>query len=193
MNGAFFGSPRAIFFVVVLFAGAAIMEELAFRGYTIKVMDEQWSRPGAVFVTSVLFGLVHIANPSVNPAGVINIFLSGLLLALVYLKTGSLWAAIGLHFGWNLAEGPLLGTAVSGLADFPTLIDNAVAGPGIVSGGAFGIEGSIIATAVLAAAVILLLFDRFPLVKPGAGAPTTAAEIDTNDGDGYAVFSEEKA
>lgn len=164
-SAAAFAVPGGIVFAVVLLIGASAMEELGFRGYPVKVMDERWNRWGAVLLTSALFAVCHGVNPSVNPVGVINVFLAGVILALVYLKSGSLWAAIGFHFGWNFAEGPLLGSAVSGYGNFPTLVTNATSGPDIISGGGFGVEGSILATAVEASVIILLVFNKFPLIR----------------------------
>lgn len=162
---AAFAAPGGLVFAVVLLVGAAAMEELGFRGYPIKVMDEQWSRWAAILLTSALFAACHSVNPSVNPVGMINVFLAGVILALVYLKSGSLWAAIGFHFGWNFAEGPLLGSAVSGYGGFPTLLENVTAGPSLISGGGFGIEGSILTTAVTGAVIVLLAFNKFPLIR----------------------------
>jgi len=158
-------APGGLVFAVVLFVGASAVEELASRGYPIKVMDEQWNRWGAVLLTSALFAVCHGVNPFANPLGLANIFLAGVILGLVYLKSGSLWAAIGFHFGWNFAAGPLLGSAVSGYGNFPTLLTNAVSGPDIVSGGGFGVEGSILTTAVTGAVIVLLAFNKFPLIR----------------------------
>jgi membrane protease YdiL (CAAX protease family) len=158
-------APGGLVFAAALLLGTSAVEELGFRGYPVKVMDEQWSRWGAVLLTSALFAVCHCVNPSVNPVGMINIFLAGVILALIYLKSGSLWAAIGFHFGWNFAEGPLLGSAVSGYDNFPTLLTNTASGPNIVSGGGFGVEGSILTTAVAGAVIVLLAFNKFPLIR----------------------------
>jgi membrane protease YdiL (CAAX protease family) len=158
-------APGGFVLAAALLVGAAAVEELGFRGYPVKVIDEQWNRWGAVLLTSALFAVCHGVNPSANPLGLINIFLAGVILALVYLKSGSLWAAIGFHFGWNFAEGPLLGSAVSGYGNFPTLLTNTASGPGIVSGGGFGVEGSILTTAVAGAVIVLLSFNKFPLIR----------------------------
>jgi membrane protease YdiL (CAAX protease family) len=158
-------APGGFALAAALLVGTSAVEELGFRGYPIKVMDEQWSRWGAVLLTSAVFAVCHCVNPSANPLGLINIFLAGVILALVYLKSGSLWAVVGFHLGWNFAEGPLLGSAVSGYGNFPTLLTNAVSGPDIVSGGGFGVEGSILTTAVTGAVIVLLAFNKFPLIR----------------------------
>jgi membrane protease YdiL (CAAX protease family) len=158
-------APGGFVLAAVLLVGTSAVEELGFRGYPVKVMDEQWSRWGAVLLTSALFAACHCVNPSANPVGLINVFLAGVILALVYLKSGSLWVVVGFHLGWNFAEGPLLGSAVSGYGNFPTLLTNVVSGPDIVSGGGFGVEGSILTTAVVGAVIVLLAFNKFPLIR----------------------------
>jgi uncharacterized protein len=37
----------------------------------------------------------------VAPLGLANIFLAGVMLAVAYLRTRSLWFATGVHLGWN--------------------------------------------------------------------------------------------
>jgi membrane protease YdiL (CAAX protease family) len=41
-------------------------------------------------------------------------FEAGILLGLAYTVTGRLWLPIGIHTGWNFAEGTIFGTGVSG-------------------------------------------------------------------------------
>jgi CAAX protease family protein len=84
---------------------------------------------------------------------VVNTMAWGVLLGYAYVRTGALWLSIGLHFGWNAAS-PLLGVNLSGFTI-------GVAGyelhwrTGILwSGGGYGLEGSLFATAV----VIVLFF-----------------------------------
>ena len=80
---------------------------------------------------------------------------SGVLLALAYAATRSLWLPIGLHFGWNFTEGGIFGAAVSGgLSD--GLIRAPLAGPPLITGGAFGPEASLAALAVSLSASIAL-------------------------------------
>jgi hypothetical protein len=45
------------------------------------------------------------------------------------------------------------------------LLTNTASGPGIVSGGGFGVEGSILTTAVAGAVIVLLSFNKFPLIR----------------------------
>ena len=51
---------------------------------------------------------------------------------------------MGLHTGWNFFEGTVFGFPVSGLGDFPRIIDQAVNGPARITGGLFGPEAGLV-------------------------------------------------
>lgn len=140
-----------------LFALPAAAEEALMRGYLFQALAESWGGAWALWVTSFLFGIVHIGNPNTSWIGLANIMAAGLFLGVIYLKTGSLWWATGAHLGWNWAHGFLSDLPVSGLelVDTPFL-EPVVKGPEWLSGGAFGPEGSVLATLVLGLAVLIL-------------------------------------
>lgn len=65
-----------------------------------------------------------------------------MLLGLAYAATRTLWLPIGLHFGWNFTEGGIF--------------DASLAGPPLITGGAFGPEASLAALVVSLSASIAL-------------------------------------
>jgi hypothetical protein len=75
--------------------------------------------------------------------GLTNVFLGGVLLGLAYEKYGRLWFPIGLHFAWNVMSGPVLGHEVSGYESMTTVFVERGQGAAWLTGGDFGIEGSI--------------------------------------------------
>ncbi|MGW8267879.1 MAG: CPBP family intramembrane glutamic endopeptidase [Longimicrobiales bacterium] len=125
----------------------AAAEEALFRGYFLQALAESWGALWALLGTSLIFGVVHLSNPNTSLLGIVNIVMAGVFLGAVYLKTASLWWATGAHLGWNWALGFLADLPVSGLevADSP-LYEGASRGAGWISGGAFGPEGSLVAT-----------------------------------------------
>jgi len=139
--------------VVVLLCAAAA-EEFLFRGYPLRVLAERWGSAAALVLTTVAFSAVHGSNPHVGVLALVNIALAGLLLGMILLVTGSLWWAIGLHAGWNFATSFVADLPVSGLVlvDAP-LIEVTAAGNPLLTGGAFGLEGGLAATAGLLLAV----------------------------------------
>ncbi len=135
---------------------AAAWEEVVFRGYAFQRLVESVGPLSAILVLAVLFGAVHIPNPSATPLSTANTILAGVLLAVAYLKTRGLWLPIGLHFAWNYLMGPVLGLPVSGLHLEPRLFAAELSGRQWLSGGDYGPEGSIVLTVAAAAATIWL-------------------------------------
>jgi uncharacterized protein len=130
-----------------LFAlSAAVLEEIAFRGYLFRLLSTAAGTWAAVLITSVLFGAAHAANPGATLFSSVAIAVeAGVILAGAYAVTTRLWMPIGLHFGWNFAEGTIWGMSVSGGATAPNLTRGSLAGAPILTGGAFGPEASLVA------------------------------------------------
>ncbi|MFO8174879.1 MAG: CPBP family intramembrane glutamic endopeptidase [Gemmatimonadota bacterium] len=168
-TGTSWGYLQAAIRALWFFTLPAAAEEVLFRGYLFQALAEVWGGIQALWATSLAFGVLHLTNPNANPVGIGNIVVAGLFLGAVYLKTASLWWATGAHLGWNWALGFLADTSVSGLdlVDAP-FYEPVVRGTRWISGGAFGAEGSVVATAILAAAAYLVW--RNPALKPGSKA-----------------------
>jgi membrane protease YdiL (CAAX protease family) len=169
-----------------IFTVAALAEEAMFRGYPFQVLARTAGPIAATVVSSVLFALAHGANPSIGIFALVNIFLAGILLAIAYLKTLSLWFATALHMGWNWAMATLFDLPVSGLQVFDTpLYQPAVGGPGWWSGTMFGPEGGLVGTLGFGFALFAVL--RWRAVRPdpviAAARPLVLrSEGESNDG-----------
>jgi uncharacterized protein len=138
---------------LVFFAIAAAWEEALFRGYPFQVLVEGIGVWPTVVISSLVFAWAHGQNPEVTTLGLINIFLAGVLLALAYLRTRSLWFATAVHLGWNWTMAFWLDLPVSGLTRFDTPGYSGVeTGPQWWTGGAFGPEAGAAATIVLVVA-----------------------------------------
>ncbi len=152
-----------------LFGFPAAAEEAAMRGYLLQALAEAWGGGWALWITSGLFGALHLGNPNTTWIGLANIVLAGLFLGVVYLKTGSLWWATGAHLGWNWAHGFLFDLPVSGLELMDTpLLEPRLEGAEWLSGGLFGPEGSVLTAVVLALATLLLWSTSW--LRPGKRA-----------------------
>jgi uncharacterized protein len=143
-------------------------EELLFRGMLFRLCSKIFGTWGAMLVSAALFGFMHASNPAATTIGVSSIALAGVFLAAAYVATGRLWLPIGLHTGWNFAEGSLFGTAVSGNTVGSPLIRGQMSGPDILTGGAFGPEASIVAVLVVLAGTIFLVWQ---IVRSRRGEP----------------------
>jgi membrane protease YdiL (CAAX protease family) len=165
------GDPAALLRALTFWFSGAIMEELLFRGFIFRVIRDVSGTWIAVAVSALLFGLLHAANPGATVVSSVAIALeAGVLLAVAYAATNRLWLPIGLHAGWNYAEGTVFGTAVSGNAVKSTFLHGALSGNALVTGGAFGVEASIVAVAVclVAAAGFALRVKRGRLLEATA-------------------------
>jgi membrane protease YdiL (CAAX protease family) len=152
-----------------LLAIPAASEEALLRGYPLQAMTEAWGPGWGLGVTSLAFGALHLPNPDVTVLGAANTAAAGVFLGVVYLRTGSLWWAAAAHLGWNWGIGWLADLPVSGLEllDAP-LVEGVARGPAWWSGGAFGPEGSVVATlGFLGAAAVLW---RVRWLGPGSAA-----------------------
>ncbi|MFD7900241.1 CPBP family intramembrane glutamic endopeptidase [Streptomyces sp. NPDC059743] len=141
--------------------GAAVTEELMFRGLAVQALERLYGSRAALAITALLFGGLHLANPGATLWSSLAIALeAGLLLGAAFLWRRSIWFVVGFHFAWNTAEG-LLGIPVSGHAS-EGLLTTDVSGPALLTGGGFGLEASIVpvVVCVLLAVPMLVLAHR---------------------------------
>lgn len=142
---------------LLLFTMAGAAEELVFRGYILQALAEGSRRWIAAVLTSLPFAIAHMDNPDVSVVGIANILLVGLVLALLYFQTLRLWLPIGFHLSWNWAHGWLWGFDVSGIELEHQVFIATPRGPELLTGGGFGLEGSILTTILVVAAGCWLL------------------------------------
>jgi len=166
-------SVNPIAFVIpalVMAFTSAIFEETLFRGILFRIMEEKLGSYIALFISALIFGLLHLLNP--NSSLIVGIGLAiqaGLLLATAYIYSRNLWFPIAIHFAWNFTQGGIFGANVSGGGLSRALITSKITGAEWFTGGAFGPEGSIQATLFCLTATIILLIlchKKGKIVKP---------------------------
>jgi hypothetical protein len=121
----------------------------------MKTLGHGGGGPGGA-ITGILFGVVHLHNPHTNQISFVNTALIGVLFAGLMLRTHSLWLLWGFHFFWNLTLGMFCGLPVSGLRFFSVIHEARTPGPQWLTGGAYGIEASAVATGVILLALIVV-------------------------------------
>jgi len=153
------GSAGAAIGTFGMMIGIAACEEILFRGVLFRLVEERFGTVVAVVASSLLFGGLHLLNPSATVWGAIAIAVQGgLLSAGCFVLTRKLWLPIGFHLGWNFAESGIFGSTVSGSQETAGgLLTGTAHGPAIVSGGGFGPEASIFAVLVGGIAGLVLL------------------------------------
>jgi len=165
--------------MIAVFALVGWYEELLMRGYWLTNLADGLGPTLAVVISSLVFSAGHFLNPNAGVIPLLGLIFAGLFLALAYVRSGQLWLGIGLHWGWNLFEGPVFGFPVSGMSLF-TLVDHRVRGPEIVTGGAFGPEAGLVQFPALALGVLLVVLytrGRAGLGRRAAQPARVAGEI----------------
>ncbi|NWJ41198.1 MAG: CPBP family intramembrane metalloprotease [Geothrix sp.] len=170
--------PRQLLAAAWAFLGVAFFEEIMSRGFPFQRLVEGAGTWVGQLVFAALFALGHWGNPGMHGAtrvwATLNIGLAAILLGFCYLRTRSLALPIGVHLGWNWAQGSLLGFGVSGTTDTPGLWTPIFHGkPEWLTGGAFGLEASL-PCALVCGAFILLLW-RWKGTIPSGDASTASA------------------
>ena len=80
-----------------------IIEEILYRGVLYRLWERQWGWIAGAVLSAAVFSIIH-------PHNLIVTFLSAILYACVYRRTGTLWAPILCHILFNLSvTWPLLG------------------------------------------------------------------------------------
>lgn len=132
-------------------------EEVATRGWLLTRIAARTNLPLAIAISSSLFGILHMGNAGVTFLSVLNIILDGVLAALLFIYSDSIWLVVAQHGSWNYVQGNLLGFQVSGTgADASIFSFTMGSGPDWLTGGEFGAEGSIITTLVLLLSVVIV-------------------------------------
>ena len=92
--------PLIGIFVVLACAAAPFFEELTFRGFVFNALRRYTPVWVAVVVSAIIFGLSHW-QPG-NAGAIAPLCAGGIVLALVYVRTGSLVASMLTHAAFNL-------------------------------------------------------------------------------------------
>ena len=140
--------------VVVLLFGS-VGEELVFHGYAFQHLVRHMGEFATVLPVGILFGLMHLGNRNVTLLAVVNTIAWGVLLGCAYLRTRTLWLPIGMHFGWNVAM-PFLGVNLSGFTIAVTGYELHWRTGVLWGGGAYGLEGGLLTTVVVAGLFVML-------------------------------------
>ena len=147
----------AFWIYLLVYIMVAIGEEVVSRGYILNNLMEGMNKYKALLISSLLFGLFHIINSNVSIVGFLNITLSGALMGVYYIHRKNLWFPIAMHFTWNFFQGVVFGFGVSGTVH-PGLLSHTRTGSDLLTGGLFGLEGSIVITPLLI--ISLFIADR---------------------------------
>ncbi len=128
------------FFTVLLVA--ALVEDLFHRGLIIRVC-ENWLGTHLSLVIGMLVEMQHIFNPNSNLFSLFYYLIWGFTMAMMFIYTKRIWLPYFFHIGWNFSQ-PFYGSNLTGVNDMGSIIQSKFNGPELLTGGAVGIEGSIL-------------------------------------------------
>lgn len=149
----------ALLITMAGFMVQGMSEEVLTRGYLTVSLANRMPVWISVIVTSLVFAVLHLGNNGITTFSFVNLVLFGIFAAVMMLRTDNIWGIGALHSAWNYCQGNLFGVAVSGTDAGATLLNfSTVEGaPDWLSGGAFGLEGSIVTTIVFGVGTLLML------------------------------------
>ncbi|WP_165423180.1 CPBP family intramembrane glutamic endopeptidase [Ktedonosporobacter rubrisoli] len=154
----------ALLGIIIILPGWLIQgasEDLVTRGWLLPTMGARYRPWIGVIISALMFTLFHL--PALLASGFnILALISGLtvslFLAAYVLYEGGVWGVIGWHAAWNLAEGNLLASQVSG-HDIAggSLVKLVSVGPTWLTGGTFGPEAGAVVIAIVALGLLIII------------------------------------
>lgn len=148
---------EAVLLNLVYFFLIALFEEFLFRSYPLQAFSDRYPLWFAVLANGLLFAFAHLANPELSILGLTNIALAGVLFALHTIQKRNIAWAVGAHFAWNFTQAIILGYNLSG-NKMSGFVKASPIGADFVSGGKFGIEGSVFCTLLLVVSIAWLVY-----------------------------------
>jgi membrane protease YdiL (CAAX protease family) len=114
---------------VLVYLFGSVTEELAFRGYPFVRLRTAYGVVLTVGITSLAFGVFHA--PGMQGAALAKVIaitaLSSVIFCFGFLRTGTLWSAVGLHAGMNIALHSIFGAGDASRASLFKIVPNAPA------------------------------------------------------------------
>lgn len=135
----------------------AFFEEILVRGIVLRALERPLGSRGAVVASAVLFGLAHLPNPGATALSTLNVTMAGIMFGTAFVATQRLWLCIALHLGWNFTASYVFSATVSGHGSDAGLFFGELHGPGWMTGGPFGMEGSLVTLVALAVTTWLMV------------------------------------
>lgn len=132
-------------------------EEMMFRGVLFGVTERALGSKLAIVISSLVFSLAHLPNAGFSVLAIVALVAYGVLQAALYMQTRRLWVCIGTHIGWNYCVGQIFSSTVSGHAATDGLLRGELAGNAMLTGSAFGVEGSLVTVLLISAAAAHVL------------------------------------
>ncbi|HEM4181942.1 TPA: CPBP family intramembrane metalloprotease [Streptococcus suis] len=150
-------------FIILILAWSiqGTTEEILTRGWMFSSLSAKHNIPIGIIVSSLFFTFLHLGNNAISLIPILDLTLFAVLACLIMLKTGNIWVIGGLHAAWNCFQGNVFAFPVSGTDAGQAFIQIGITGPEWLSGGKFGVEGSVISLIVQGIMICWLVYDLY--------------------------------
>jgi len=148
-----------VVFLIAVFIQSS-SEELTDRVYLYQKLRRRYRNPlVAILFSAVVFMAMHMANPGFTAVAGSQIFLAGLIWALIVYYYDSVWVAFWFHAAWNYTQNIIFGLPNSGVVSEYSIfrLEAASARNGLFYNVNFGVEGSIGSSLILLVILIALI------------------------------------
>ena len=150
---------------VIFILGWAIQgfeEELITRSVLMNYFAVNNGVMSGIIINSLIFAILHLGNPAFGILPFINIMLIGIVFSLLFYISDDIFLPAATHSFWNFTQGNIFGIEVSGMDEINnTIFKTKLMGSDLISGGAFGFEGSVFVTLV----EIIMIFVIIKIIK----------------------------
>ena len=129
------------------FIAKPFIEEFAFRCAILGALL-LWihKKSIAVVLSAIIFGGLHASNANAGFISIFSTMLGGIAYGYAFIAAERIWFPVGLHIAWNYFQARVFGFILSGQFNgSPSFIQQHGSGPALLTGGAYGPEGGIIA------------------------------------------------
>ena len=152
--------PVLVLLLVAVFIQAT-GEELVMRVYLYQRLRRAYKSPAVAIVgNALIFALLHLLNPGINPMAVASIIVAAVSFSLYVYYCDSIWLPMGVHMAWNYTQNILFGLPNSGYVSKFSLfkLDAATATNSFAYNVEFGVEATLMAVIVLVLCCFLTIY-----------------------------------
>ncbi len=161
---------QLILLLLVVFVQSGA-EEFVCRGFMYERLCSRYgSKWLAIITNSVFFAVLHLGNEGISILGFVDLLVAGIFFSMLVYYYDSLWMAIACHTAWNFTQNIIFGLPNSGaLSEYSIFMARkGTLKSSFAFDSTFGLEGTLLAVSVMAAACIGLYIcnSRAKAAKP---------------------------
>lgn len=155
--------PPYVLVYLIGFCVQVLHETILVFGYGFHRLQQWIHRKNgleiSILLTALLSVLIHITIYPYSILTIINTFLWAVFLCLLVIDSKDIWLAAGFHLGWNYIQSVFFSHIVNGIHTNTTFLHIAINKElPLLTGGAYGPQGSVITTLLLLLLSTLYLF-----------------------------------